>query len=300
MVQQRAAYTAGQLALQIGWTERHLNEARRLRIVPEPDVYRPKSTGPRWSADVARALIADRNGLRNKLAAGVLVASEFASVLAHRLDVPVSSDAVAELGRLGYLPVVRDPAPGSVRLYSAWAARDFNDLDALAQAEFSGELHTTDGVATELQVRRPDVDHLTRLGLLRPVKMAGNPRHRSAGAVPLFRHGDLVALLEYDRIDWEAVRSTPRGRRSPLAKLPPADDTARAELERLARGTLHHRLGHRKWGGGDSDAAAECWRAAADYHLAAEHLEDVATGDHTLMLRCAAMIAFQSMATSTT
>ncbi len=307
MVQQRTAYTAETLALQLGWTGRQFTDACRLKLVPQPAVSRPKSAGPRSSAEVARRLIMARNVLRINLDAGVASRSDAARLLAGQLGVPVEPDTIDELGRLGYIPFVQNPAGsnfrgisrGGIKLYAVWAVNEFNDLDALAQAAFSGRLHTSTDVAAELRVRRVDVDRLIRCDLLRPVRLASNPQYSSAGPVQLFRHGDVVALQEYHRIDWEAVRSTPPGRRSPLAGLPPADDNDRAELERLARGTLYHRLGHRKWGAGDTDAAVGCWQIAADYPDAAEHLEGFAAGDNTLMLRCAAMNAFQSMSTRT-
>jgi hypothetical protein len=43
---------------------------------------------------------------------------------------------------------------------------------------------------------------------------------REAPIVSLYRTGDLDALLADPAIDWGAVRSTPKGRRSPLASLP--------------------------------------------------------------------------------
>ncbi|MGW7603159.1 hypothetical protein [Streptomyces antimycoticus] len=44
-------------------------------------------------------------------------------------------------------------------------------------------------------------------------------RRRDVPAVPLFRRGDLDVLLHHPAIDWTAVRATPRGRPSPLARL---------------------------------------------------------------------------------
>ncbi len=37
--------------------------------------------------------------------------------------------------------------------------------------------------------------------------------------VPLYRTGDLEDLAAHPGIDWQAIRSTPKGRRSPLAGL---------------------------------------------------------------------------------
>jgi hypothetical protein len=44
-------------------------------------------------------------------------------------------------------------------------------------------------------------------------------RRRSVPQVPLFRSADLDVLLVHPAIDWDAVRSTPAGRPSPLARL---------------------------------------------------------------------------------
>jgi hypothetical protein len=50
---------------------------------------------------------------------------------------------------------------------------------------------------------------------LRKFNTGGSP------AVALFRVGDLDVLLAYPAIDWDTVRSTPRSRPSPLARLSP-------------------------------------------------------------------------------
>lgn len=81
-----------------------------------------------------------------------------------------------------------------------------------------GRLLTTDEVAEYLRVRRSDVDQLARRGWLVEVTRvhSGWQRRREAPLVPLYRVGDLDALLADPTIDWEAVRSIPRGRPSPL------------------------------------------------------------------------------------
>ncbi|MER7623842.1 hypothetical protein [Streptomyces sp. NPDC126503] len=76
--------------------------------------------------------------------------------------------------------------------------------------------------------RNVDFTHLTRAGLLRPavhVHSRFQPRSH-APAVPLYRYGDLQQLLTHPGIDWEEIRTTPKGRPSPLAYIPTASPSA--------------------------------------------------------------------------
>jgi hypothetical protein len=144
-----------------------------------------------------------------------------AEVLAGRLGIPVSSDGVAELGRRGLIPVT-----GYYKcfaLYDGQALETFTDAGAAAEATRAGQLRTAGQAAGYLRIRRADLDHLTRAGLLTPVKWGRGPfDRRRTRSVPLYRTADLDDLAAGPGIDWDTVRATPKGHRSPLARLPDA------------------------------------------------------------------------------
>lgn len=283
------AYDGTQLAAAMGWTKPQFADARTMLLLPKPDVSRPQRLGPRWSPTVVRGLLAARDALTADLHMGVLGAYRLAEEMTKRLGVDVNSSSVVELSRMGRIPRVGEYKGHAV--YAVWAAVRFADLPALAQASVSSQQRTTDEVMRVLDVRRSDVNHLLRLRWLRPVRMADNPYPYGGGPIAVFRHGDLAALLRYDGIDWDAVRSTPRGRRSPLATLGVCEADARTALEQISRGLINHQLGHRQWAAHDRAAALDCWRTAGDHAAAVEHLRDVAAGDDRPVLRCAAWMA---------
>ena len=144
-----------------------------------------------------------------------------AEVLAGRLGTPVSSDGVAELGRRGVIPVT-----GYYKgypLYDGRALETFTDAGAAAEASRAGQLRTADQSARYLRIRRADLDHLTRAGLLSPARWGRGPYdRRRTRSVPLYRTAELDELAALPEIDWDAVRATPKGYRSPLAQLPGA------------------------------------------------------------------------------
>ena len=159
-----------------------------------------------------------------------------AEVLSVRLGMPVSSDGVAELGRRGLLPVT-----GYYKgfpLYDGHALEAFTDAAAATEATWAGQLRTADQAARYLRIRRTDLDHLTRAGLLAPVSWCRGPYdRRGTRSVPLYRTGDLDQLTTAPGIDWAAVRATPKGRRSPLVRLPgrPAAPAPTEEVSRHDR-----------------------------------------------------------------
>lgn len=63
MIQQRTAHNADQLAAALGWSRPRFDDARRMRLVPDPDVERPRDLGPRWSSAVVRQLRAGGGGV---------------------------------------------------------------------------------------------------------------------------------------------------------------------------------------------------------------------------------------------
>ncbi|MEU0896766.1 hypothetical protein [Streptomyces massasporeus] len=64
-----------------------------------------------------------------------------------------------------------------------------------------------------------DFDHLIRAGLLAHADTARSSWNKH-DVVLLYRHADLDRIARSRHIDWDAVRATPQGGRSPLAALP--------------------------------------------------------------------------------
>lgn len=283
----RSAATAAQLAAALGWTALEFADARAMLLVPGPDVHRPTRLGPRWSPPVVSGLVKRRADLTTCLAMGSLGASRLGAAMTERLGVEVDSDTIVELSRLGFIP--RTGTYKDHPTYAVWSAVQFRDWPALEQARVSGALHTSTGTARVLDVRLFAVAVLIRLGWLRPALMVRNPV--GPGTMPMYRHGDVTALLAYPRIDWTAVRETPKGQRSPLSRLGKPDTAAIAELARVAQGQAHHRLGHRRWIRGDTTGALADWRAAGEHVDASAHLAEAAAGDTASIIRCAAFAA---------
>ncbi|MEV7068575.1 hypothetical protein AB0N97_38220 [Streptomyces collinus] len=76
-----------------------------------------------------------------------------------------------------------------------------------------------DAAAAILGIRESDLDHLVRVGLLNHAATARSSWNKHE-VVLLYRQADLHRVTQSRRIDWTAVRATPKGRRSPLAALP--------------------------------------------------------------------------------
>ena len=138
-----------------------------------------------------------------------------AEILSGRLGFAMTADGAGELARRGLLPVT-----GSYKdhaLYDGRALETFTDHVAAASAAWAGQLRTFGQAAAYLKVRRSDLAHLTRPGVLRPARYGRSAwDRRDEASVPLYRTGDLDALAARPDIDWAAVRATPR-HRSPLA-----------------------------------------------------------------------------------
>jgi hypothetical protein len=214
----RGEYGPVQLAGFLGLAPWQVGRVLAAGLIPGPD--RPRG---RWSARVADAAL-ERLGEIRAAAGSVpdLGAVRAAGVLSGRLGLVVTPDGVEELARRGLIPVT-----GCYKghaLYDGRALEAFTDLEAASGATWAGQLRTAGQAAAYLRVRRSDLNHLIRARILRPVKHGHGPwDRRGTCSVPLYRTGDLDRLLARPGIDWAAVRSTPPGRRSPLA------DLARAE-----------------------------------------------------------------------
>jgi len=214
----RAGYGPVQLAAHLGVERWQLSRAMRAGLVGGPDL-----AGGRWSAAAAAAALARAGQIR--AAAGSvpdLGAVRAAGVLALRLGVAVTADGVEELARRGLLPVA-----GSYKgwpVYEGRALEAFADAAVAAEATRAGELRTADRSAAYLRIRRSDLNHLTRSGILTPARWVRGPwDRRDTCSVPLYRTGDLDQLAARPGIDWAAVRAAPPGRRSPLKRLADAE-----------------------------------------------------------------------------
>jgi hypothetical protein len=131
----------------------------------------------------------------------------------------VEPRGLLELDRMGLIKAVGEYQGSTV--YDARALKTCDDRAAMTKAVRDGRLLMRDQAAKYLKVRRSDVDHLLRAGLLTPAIWV-RPSWKSPQSLPdvaLIRVGDLDALLGHPAIDWAAVRSIREGRRSPLADL---------------------------------------------------------------------------------
>ncbi|WP_280381413.1 3'-5' exonuclease [Nocardia wallacei] len=118
-----------------------------------------------------------------------------------------------------------------------WARADVEGLaadeDFLEQLR-ADRLVTADVAATQiLDCARRHFDIAAEHGWLRPVRYHDKEvgRYRTV-AVPLYRTGDVEALLTRPGIDWEQVRACPKGRPSPLLAIAGGRKVSRAQLIR--------------------------------------------------------------------
>jgi hypothetical protein len=134
-----------------------------------------------------------------------------AQELSARLEVPVSKAAVEELavrGLLGYAGTFK-----GCQLYDVegLAAVAVEAVVAAEEAVSAGRLMNRVQAARYLGVRQSDFDLLVRTALIVP---DDRKRGEWQGWVRLFSRAKLDAFAGRPDIDWVAVRSTPRGRRS--------------------------------------------------------------------------------------
>jgi hypothetical protein len=217
-----AARTCGpqQAADRLGIEPWRLDRALDLGLIP------PASAAGRWPADVLDTLAARTDEIR--AATGTLPdlgAVRAADHLTTRLGVPVGPDTVTELARTG--AIRRAGTYKGHPLYNGLDIERFTDRAALDRARQDGRLLDRHAAARPLGVRACDLTHLVRAGLFRPaahVHSRYQPRSW-APEVALYRAGDLNTLLTDPTLDWTAIRATPKGRPSLLARLPRASRT---------------------------------------------------------------------------
>jgi hypothetical protein len=186
-------------------------------LIPTPAV--PAGPGcARWTQDQLDDLLARRDEIKNRIGDVCdLGAWNAAEVLSDRLGVEADPDAVVELARAGLLE--RAGFYKHHQLYSGRSIAAFRDAEAYREAAKVGCQRNSDQAAAYMEIRRPDFDHLFRAGR---IKAVGSYRGQWKSTVLVFRTGDLDALLADEAYDWPAIRATPRGRASALAKLPSA------------------------------------------------------------------------------
>lgn len=97
------------------------------------------------------------------------------------------------------------------------------DIDALAaDKELAEEIRKNrllgpGQAAGHLKIRRTDFDYCVAADWIAPAGYAdSHVSHRRTVSVPLYRTGDVEAVLEIPGVDWEAVRAARPGQRSPL------------------------------------------------------------------------------------
>jgi hypothetical protein len=205
-----------QFPARIGLPTPVFNQAVHTGLIPPPNPITR-----RWPAAVVEDVLTRKDEIRAAAEAGPDVgAARAAAVLSIRFDMHVDPRVLLELARMGLITPVGEYKGSPV--YDALALKTFDDRAALEKAVRDGRLLMRDEAAEYLRVRRPDVDHLLRAGLLTPATWvrASWKSRQSFPDVALIRVGDLDALLGNPAIDWRAIRATRKGRRSPLADLP--------------------------------------------------------------------------------
>jgi hypothetical protein len=215
-----------QIAEYLGLSRWQVDRALAYGVLAQPDTPRG-----RWSAASAAEALGRIDAITAEVGAVPdLGAERAAELLRNRLGVPADGDAVAELARRGLLDIVG--AYRDAPLYDGRQLERFEDVAALADARRCGRMRVTGEAAAYLRIRRSDVTHLVRAGLLTPARW-GYSIHQPRGTrrvptVALYRQADLDAVLAAPGIDWDAVRATPPRRPSPLAQLPTLPGTSSA------------------------------------------------------------------------
>lgn len=218
------SYGPFQLANTLGLGQHQITRAVTDGMIPAPK-------NGRWSAEDVEALRSRVAQIREQVGElpdlGARRAAEF---LAERFAMEIAAHAIVELARKQLLPVAGHYKDSP--LYDGRALETFDDQDALVTAMIDGAMLTGDEAADYLRIRRVDIDHLVRAGWLEVYHWSRSSwqSRRSPPKVKLYRRGDLDVVAEHPAIDWNDVRSTPKGQPSPLAA--------------LSRGTADHQRGN--------------------------------------------------------
>ena len=216
------AYMQGQAEAQAGVFEPPAGELERDALLAEAELAASSGTptcGPPRSRRCTRPWTNPRRNCDRAHVGAVRAAV----VLSGRLGLVVTADGVEELARRGLLPVTGYYKGHAV--YDGRALEAFTGTAAAVDATWGGQLRTAGQAAAYLRIRRSDLAHLTRPGILKPVEYGRGPfNRRGQASVPLYRTGDLDALTARPDIDWAAVHATPPRHRSPLAAVEQAEN----------------------------------------------------------------------------
>lgn len=215
-MQWRKSYGPQQFRDVLGLTNWQHQRVTAAGVVPGPDL-----AGGKWSGAVVQGLHWRRAAIRASAGSVPdLGAQSAAAELTRRLGVEVFPEALAELARNGRILVVGDYKGHP--LYCGRTIETFTDRAAALAANDAGELVLADSVVDRLGIRASDLTHLVRLGWLTPAGWGRGPFTPKSRRpdVPLYRAGDITALLADPAVDWAAARAARPGQRSLLAKLP--------------------------------------------------------------------------------
>lgn len=151
-----------QFPARIGFSPRVFNRAVHAGLIPPPD-----PTTRRWPAAVVEDVLTRTDEIRVAVEAEHGVgAARAAAVLSIRFDMHVEPRVLLELDRMGLIKTVGQHQGHA--LYDAQALKTFDDRAALQKAVHNGRLLMRDEAAKYLRIRRADLEHLLRAGLLTP------------------------------------------------------------------------------------------------------------------------------------
>ncbi|WP_335939974.1 hypothetical protein [Streptomyces sp. PTD5-9] len=189
-------------------------------IVPRPD-----GPGSTWSRAAVEAM--DRDAIAAGLPGDPLSGRQAADQLAEALGTPnvpgeppaVTAFVVRRFMAAGLLTELSANPDGS--LVNPSQVAEVCTRPDLAELVAAASPLGPDQAAARLGVRRTEWDHMVRLGWITPAEWRevqfGTSR---AGAVdvPMYRVADVDALpAAHPEVDWSALRTVGKGRRSPLA-----------------------------------------------------------------------------------
>jgi len=160
MAGRRAALTAAALGERLHLAEWQIHRAERDKLIPERD----RSRG--WSADLADTIaLRDQAELRRAIGnVPDMGAFDTAKFFTSRFGFDVKPHAVHELDRQGRLAVHHYSRDTPV--FDGHAIAAFRSAAALRTANHTGWLLGPDQAAAELHIRRTDLDHLDRTGII--------------------------------------------------------------------------------------------------------------------------------------
>ncbi len=161
-----------------------------------------------------------------------------------------SLDVYAAAERVGWHPNDLLGAAAEFGVHPGWFGRiSIGDLDRLATDDAFQARRPLgpDQAAARLDIRRVDFDYAVAAGWIDVASYVQRPvGRRSTVTVPLYRAGDVDALLDIPGVDWHAVRTVTRGAPSPLrefARRPPS----RAQIIRRIAADLGTRFEVETW-----------------------------------------------------